>query len=246
MKILVLIKHAFVSNVPIMIESDGKGFKLGDMVYEMNDWDRYALEEALQIKEKKGGEIVVISVGQDCERTLRTGLAMGADRGVKVLFDSMDSFQIAEAIRKGIKDESFDLILSGFQSQDLNNGLVGPILAGLLDLPYATAVTSVELEDEKISITRELEGGFQEEDRLELPCLLTVQTGINKPRYASFKGIKLAKKKPVQEISFTPESSSIDIQKVYFPEMKRGTMIEGSPEEISSKIIEVLKENGEI
>ena len=185
---------------------------------------------------------MVISVGEDCERSLRTGLAMGADRGIKILFDSMDSRRIAEAITEGIKEQEFDIILAGFQSQDLNNALVGPILAGMLDLPYATAVTSVTLEDERVNITRELEGGFEEEDTLQLPCLLTVQTGINKPRYASFKGIKKAKSKEVKEISFTPESSTFDIKKIYFPEIKKGTMIEGSPEEVSMKLVEVLKE----
>lgn len=242
MNILVLIKHAFVSNIPIRIAADGKGFTKQDMVCEMNDWDRYALEEAIKIKEQKGGEIVAISVGEDSERTLRTGLAMGADRGIKVLFDSMDSRQIAEAISAGIQEETFDLILAGFQSQDLNNALVGPILASMLDLPYATAVTSVKLEDERVSITRELEGGYEEEDTLQLPCLLTVQTGINKPRYASFKGIKKAKEKEVKEVSFAPDSSTLEITKVYFPEMKKGTMIEGSPEEVSMKLIAVLKE----
>ena len=242
MNILVLVKHAIVLGIPIMIEADGKGFKKKDMAYEMNDWDRYALEEAIIIKAQKGGEVVAISVGEDCERTLRTALAMGADRGIKVRFDSMDSRRIAEAIGEGIKAEKFDLILAGFQSQDLNNALVGPILAGILDLPCATAVTSVTMEDGFVSITRELEGGFEEEDTLQLPCLLTVQTGINKPRYASFKGIKKAKKKEVKEVSFTPGSSTLNIKKIYLPEIIKGAMIEGSPEEISVKLIDVLKE----
>ena len=242
MNILVLAKHAFVANVPIRISADGKGFKTQDMACEMNDWDRYALEEALRIREQKGGEIVVISVGEDCERTLRTCLAMGADRGIKIPFNSMDSRQIAEAIREGTRAEKFDLILAGFQSQDMNNALVGPILAGMLDLPYATAVKSVKLEGELVHITRELEGGFEEADTLHLPCLLTVQTGINTPRYASFKGIKNAKSKEVKEVPFVPGSSTFDIKKIHFPEMKRGTMIEGSPEEVSIKVIEVLKE----
>lgn len=242
MNILVLVKHAIVSNVPIMIAADAKGFKSQDMAWEMNDWDRYAIEEAINIKDQKGGEVVAISVGEDCERTLRTALAMGADRGIKVLFDSMDSQQIAEAIKEAIKDEEFDLIMAGFQSQDLNNALVGPVLAGMLDLPYATAVTSVKVEDSQVNILRELEGGFEEEDTIKLPCLLTVQTGINTPRYASFKGIKKAKKKEVKEVAFTPETSNLDIRKVYFPEMKKGTQIEGSSEEVSLKVIEVLKE----
>jgi electron transfer flavoprotein beta subunit len=244
MNILVLVKHAIVSNIPIMIAAEGKGFKSQGMAWEMNDWDRYAIEEAINIKDQKGGEIVAISVGEDCERTLRTALAMGADRGIKVLFDSMDSQQIAAAINEAIKGEKVDLIMAGFQSQDLNNAQVGPVLAGMLDLPYATAVTSVKVEDDGVNITRELEGGFEEEDNLKLPCLLTVQTGINTPRYASFKGIKKAKKKEVKEVTFTPEFSNLDIRKVYFPEMKKGTKIEGSPEEVSVKVIEVLKERG--
>jgi electron transfer flavoprotein beta subunit len=153
----------------------------------------------------------------------------------------MDSCQIAEAIREGIKDEQFDLILAGFQSQDLNNALVGPMLAGMLDLPYATAVTSVKLDDAGVTITRELEGGFEEEDTLQLPCLLTVQTGLNKPRYASFKGIKKAKSKEVKVVSFDPDSSTLDIRKVYFPEIKKGKIFEGSSEEVSSNVIDVLK-----
>jgi electron transfer flavoprotein beta subunit len=111
----------------------------------------------------------------------------------------------------------------------------------MLDLPYATAVTSVNLSDDVVNITRELEGGFEEEDTLKLPCLLTVQTGINTPRYASFKGIKKAKKKKVKEVTFTPDSTNIEIKRVYFPEMKKGTMIEGSSSEISVKVIELLK-----
>jgi electron transfer flavoprotein beta subunit len=139
MNILVLVKHAIVSNIPIMIAAEGKGFKSQGMAWEMNDW-----------------EIVVISVGEDCEHTLRTALAMGADRGIKVLFDSMDSQQIAAAINEAIKGEKVDLIMAGFQSQDLNNAQVGPVLAGMLDLPYATAVTSVKVEDDGVHITREL------------------------------------------------------------------------------------------
>ena len=149
---------------------------------------------------------------------------------------------VRNIIEEIAKAEKFDLILAGFQSQDLNNALVGPVLAGMLDLPYATAVTSVKVEDEGVNIIRELEGGFEEEDNLKLPCLLTVQTGINTPKYASFKGIKEAKKKEVKEVTFTPDSSNLDIRKVYFPELKKGTKIEGSPEEVSVKVIEILKE----
>jgi len=242
MNILILVKHAFVSNVRPSIAADGKGFQAKEIAREMNDWDRYAVEESVKIKEQKGGEVVAISVGTDCDHTLRTALAMGADRAIKIPFDSMDPWEISEGISEGIKGETFDLILAGFQSQDLNNALVGPILAGMLDLPYATAVRSVKFEDEGINIKRELEGGFEEEDTIQMPCLLTIQTGINTPRYASFKGIKKAKSKELKEASFIPESSTFDIKKIYFPEIKKGKMLEGSPEEVSIKLIEVLKE----
>jgi electron transfer flavoprotein beta subunit len=210
----------------------------------MNDWDRYALEEAIRIREQKGGEVVAISVGKDCEDTLRTCFASGADRAIKIPFDSADGWQVAEAISEVIKAEKFDLILAGFQSQELNNALVGPILAGMLNLPYATAVKLITFEDTKVRIRRELEAGFEEEDTLPLPCLLTVQTGINEPRYPTTRATVRAKTKEIKEVSVTPKSPTFEIKKLYFPAVKKGKMIEGSPEDVSIKLIEVLKERG--
>lgn len=242
MNIVVLVKHAFVSDFRPEITADGKAIEKQRLVYEMNDWDRYALEEAIKIKEQKGGEVVAISVGRDCDDTLRKCFAGGADRAIKIPLDSIDSWQIAEVISEITKAEKFDLILAGFQSQDLNNALVGSILAGMLNLPYATAVTSIKFEGKEARIRRELEAGFEEEDILPLPCLLTVQTGINKPRYAPTRDILRAKTKEIREVSVTPKSSTFEIQKLYFPAVKRGEMIEGSPEEVSTKLTEVLKE----
>jgi len=185
---------------------------------------------------------VAVSVGKDCDDTLRKCLALGADRAIKIPYDSMDSWQIAEAIHMSIKGERFDLVLAGFQSQDLNDCLVGPILAGMLRLSYATAVISVEFEDEGVRVKRELEGGFQEEVKLPLPCLLTVQTGINQPRYASMKGILRAKTKEMKESPVIPKSTTCEIEKLYFPEVKKAKRIEGSAEEVSSKLIEILKQ----
>ena len=244
MNIVVLVKHSFVSDFRPEITADGKAIEKQRLVYEMNDWDRYALEEAIKIKEQNGGEVLAISVGMDCDDTLRKCFAVGVDRAIKIPLDSIDSWQIAEVISEVIKAEKFDLILAGFQSQDLNNALVGPIVAGMLNLPYATAVTSIKFEDKEARIRRELEAGFEEEDTLPLPCLLTVQTGINKPRYASTRGILKAKTKEIREVSVTPKSSTFEIKKLYFPVVKRGEMIEGSPEEVSTKLTEVLKERG--
>ena len=244
MNIIVLVKHAFVSDFRPEITADGKAIEKQRLIYEMNDWDSYALEEAVKIKEQEGGEVLAISVGIDCDDTLRKCLALGADRAIKIPLDSVDSWQIAEVISELVKAEKFDLILAGFQSQDLNNALVGTIVAGMLNLPYATAVTTVKFEGNEVRIRRELEAGFEEENTLPLPCLLTVQTGINKPRYASIRAILRAKEKEIGEVSVTPKSSTFEIKKLYLPAVKRGEMIEGSPNEVSTKLIEVLKERG--
>jgi electron transfer flavoprotein beta subunit len=244
MKIVVLVKHAFVFEPGSTIGTNGKSFEKQTLVYEMNEWDRYALEEAIKIKERKSAEVVVVSVGKDCDDTLRRCLALGADRAIKIPYDSMDSWQIAEAIHMSIKSERLDLVLAGFQSQDLNNGLVGPILAGMLRLPYVIAAISIEFEGEEVRVRRELEGGFQEEVRLPLPCLLAVQTGINQPRYASVRNILRAKAKEINESPIIPKSSTFEIEKIYLPAVKKAKRIEGSAEEVSSKFIALLKERG--
>jgi len=244
MNIVVLVKQAYVSDFRPSITADGKDFEKQSLVNEMNDWDRYALEEAIKIKEEMGGEVVAISVGEDCDDTLRKCFAIGADRAIKILLDSTDSWNIAENIREAIGEEKFDLILAGFQSQDLNNALVGPILAGMLNLPYATAVTSVKFEDREVRIRRELEAGFEEEDTLSLPCLLTVQTGINRPKYPSVRSILKARTREIKEVRVTPKTPTFEIKRLYFPATKKGKTIEGSPEEVSTKIVEVLKERG--
>lgn len=244
MNIVVLVKHAFAPERWLRIGTNGKSFEKQTLVYEMNEWDRYAVEEAIKIKEQKGAEVVAVSVGKDCDDTLRRCLALGADRAIKIPYDSMDSWQIAEAIHMSIKGERLDLVLAGFQSQDLNSGLVGPILAGMLRLSYAIAVISIEFEDEGVRVKRELEGGFHEEVRLPFPCLLAVQTGINQPRYASIRGILRAKTKEIKESPVILKSSTFEIEKLYFPVVKKAKRIEGSAEEVSSKLIEILKERG--
>lgn len=244
MNIVVLVKHAFAPERWLRIGTNGKSFEKKTLVYEMNEWDRYAFEEAIKIKEQKGAEVVAVSVGKDCDDTLRRCLALGADRAIKIPYDLMDSWQIAEAIHISIKGERLDLVLAGFQSQDLNNGLVGPILAGMLRLSYAIAVISIEFEDEGVRVKRELEGGFREEVRLPLPCLLAVQTGINQPRYASIRGVLRAKTKEIKESPVILKSSTFEIEKLYFPVVKKAKRIEGSAEEVSSKLIELLKERG--
>lgn len=245
MKIIVLAKHAPDPQSEIGITSDGKNLSLSTAVFDINDWDRYAVEEAIRIKEKMGGEVVVVGVGKNCDDTLRKCLAMGADRAIKIPFDGgLDAYQIAEVIAEAIKNEKFDLILAGLMSQDMNNALVGTLLAGMLDLPFATAVTEIEIKDRTVRVKREIEGGYKEESELTMPCLLTIQSGINEPRYVSVMGIKKAKTKEMKELNIAPKSKKVEVVKMYLPPVKKAEMITGDPDQIASKIIAILKERG--
>lgn len=245
MNIIVLAKHAPDPESEINVASDGKSVDTRGLVYDINDWDRYAVEEAIRIKEAQGGEVVVVGVGSNCDDTLRKCLAMGADRAIKIPVDTgLDAYQTAEVIKEAIKDEKFDLILAGLMSQDLNNAQVGVLLAAMLDLPFATAVTSLKFEDGKVRVTRELEGGYQEEAVLPIPCLLTIQSGINEPRYVSIMGIKRAKTKEMKEVSVSPTVSTVEIEKMYLPPVKKAEMITGDPSQVAEKIIEILKDRG--
>ncbi|AAB90947.1 MULTISPECIES: electron transfer flavoprotein subunit beta/FixA family protein [Archaeoglobus] len=245
MKIIVLAKHAPDPESEISVASDGKSISQSGLVYDINDWDRYAVEEAIRIKEEKGGEVVVVGVGTNCDDTLRKCLAMGADRAIKIPVDtSFDAYQTAEVIKEAIKDEQFDMIFAGLMSQDLNNAQVGVLLAAMLDLPVATAVAELKVEDGKVIARRELEGGYLEEVELPTPCVLTIQSGINEPRYVSIMGIKRAKSKEMKEVSVTPSISTLEIEKMYLPPVKKAEMIEGDPSQIAEKIIQILKERG--
>ncbi len=245
MKIIVLAKHAPDPESEISVGSDGKSISESGLVYDINDWDRYAVEEAIRIKEEKGGEVVVVGVGSGCDDTLRKCLAMGADRAIKIPVDTtFDAYQTAEVIKEAIKDEQFDMIFAGLMSQDLNNAQVGVLLAAMLDLPVATAVTEVNVEDGKVRVKRELEGGYLEDVELPTPCVLTIQSGINEPRYVSIMGIKRAKTKEMKEVNVSPSMSTLEIEKMYLPPVKKAEMIEGDPSQIAEKIIEILKERG--
>lgn len=245
MKIIVLAKHAPDPQSEIGIASDGKSLSLSTAVFDINDWDRYAVEEAIRIKEKMGGEVVVVGVGKNCDDTLRKCLAMGADRAIKIPFDGgVDAYQIAEVIAEAIKNEKFDMIFAGLMSQDMNNALVGTLLAGMLNLPFATAVTEIEIKDKTVRVKREIEGGYKEEAELTMPCLLTIQSGINEPRYVSVMGIKKAKTKEMKEVNVAPKSKKVEVLKMYLPPVKKAEMITGDPDQIASKVIAILKERG--
>ncbi len=244
MNIIVLAKHSADPESEIHVAGDGKSVDEKGLVFDINDWDRYAIEEAIRLKEKHGGEVVVVGVGY-ADDTLRKCLAMGADRAIKIPIDAgMDSFKVASAIREAISQEKFDLIIAGLMSQDYNNALVGSLLAGMLEIPFATAVTEIRVENGRIRVVRELEGGFGEESVLPLPALVTVQSGINEPRYVSIMGIKRAKTKELKEVVVSDLKSSIEVDRIYPPPIKKAEIIEGNAEEIAERLIEIFKERG--
>src|SRR5581483_8343113 len=208
MKIISCIKPVPDPASRLSINESKTWIKDQDLTFVASEADNYAIEEALRLKEKHGGEVVVISMGgEEPARVLRSGLAMGADRAIHLLdtkFKGSDEFATAEALAKAIeKDGGADLILTGVQSDDLGTGMTGVMLAEFLAFAHATVVIGVEANPEAktLRVKRELEGGLNETVELSTPAVLTVQFGINQPRYASLKGIMAAKKKELKSLS---------------------------------------------
>src|SRR5215467_1728234 len=254
MNIIVCLKQVPKKDSILRVGPDKKWIDERDMSYEMSEADAYALEEALRQKEKLGGEVVVISLGPERVRqTVKEALAKGADRAIHLsdpVFDnSSDPWVVASALAAALKGESFDVIMTGLQSDDYGFAEVGLILAEKLGLPSATIVMEVQLEGDGLKVKRELESGWFQWVLLPMPSLLTIQSGINQLRYATLKGIMAAKKKEIREINasalgltesdLTPGQQ---IQRVYLPEKtKRTEILEGKPSEISAKLIEKLR-----
>jgi electron transfer flavoprotein beta subunit len=248
MKILVAIKQVPERDAPISIAADGKWIDESGLSYTINEPDAYALEEALQLKEKNGGEVVVLCAGPErVTSTLREALAKGADRAIHIEADDLgerDTLGIAELLADTAKAESPDLILTGLQSDDLGLGQTGVVLAELLGIPHATIIMQVEVAGSSLKVKRELEDGWFQHVEMPLPALLTIQSGGNKLRYATLMGIKKAKTKEtktVQPIASTL-AQAITLERVYLPEKQKKTeMLTGTPTEVAAKLVEKLK-----
>jgi electron transfer flavoprotein beta subunit len=215
MNIIVCVKRVpETAEADITIDKSGKSIKTDDLVFDINEWDNYALEEAIRIKEEQGGKITVITLGpQESQETLRRSLAMGADEALHLNDPSLlggDPYATARALRAALADKPFDLLFTGVQAGDDGYGQVGPILAELFQVPHATMVTQVAVQDKKARINRELEGGLEEVCEIELPAVLSIQTGINEPRYVSIMGIRKAKKKEFREVGMKEITLSPD------------------------------------
>jgi electron transfer flavoprotein beta subunit len=250
MKIIVSIKQVPARDSQLRIQAGGRWIEESDLNFEINEPDAYALEEGLQLKEKHGGEVIALCAGPSrASQAIREALAKGADRAIHIeeeALNSYDTLGIAKLLAAALGPESPDLILTGLQSDDLGYGQTGVVLAELLGLPHATIVMAVETTGTGIRVKRELEGGWFQNVEMPLPAVLTIQSGINKLRYATLMGIKKAKTKEVKRITAEElggaPSPVISIERVYLPQHAKHTeLLDGSPREAASKLVEKLK-----
>lgn len=250
MKIVVAIKQVPERDAQVRIDSDGKWIEESDIQYAMNESDAYALEEALQLKEKHGGEVVVVSAGPErVGTTIREALAKGADRAIHIDANDLnqrDALGIAKLIAEAIKPENPDLVLTGLQSDDLGYGQTGVILAELLGVPHATLILHVEKLDGSIKVKRELEAGWFQEIELPLPAALTIQSGGTKLRYATLMGIKKAKTKEMRVLAGSdlgaPAGPVVLLEGIELPKKQKSTqIIQGDPKTAVTALVEKLK-----
>ena len=249
-KILVCMKQVPQKDAPLKLNEAGTWIR-EDVSYEVNEPDAFALEEALRQKEKHGGEVVAITAGPArAQQVLREALAKGADRAIHLedaAFVGLDAFNTARAFAAAIKDEQFDLIFTGLQSDDYGFAQTGVILAELLGWPHATIIMQIEKTDGGIKVKRELESGYFQFVEMPLPAVLTIQSGINKLRYATLIGIKQAKNKPLRKVALAElgpaiTANSQKIERMYVPQKTKKTeYLEGSSTEIAKKLVEKLR-----
>ena len=250
MKIVVCIKQVPARDSMLRVDASRPWIQEADLSYEINEPDAYALEEGLQLKEKHGGEVVVLCAGPGrAAQTIREALAKGADRAIHIEEENLGGFDplgLARVMAAALQAEKPDLVLTGLQSDDLGYGQTGVILAEVLGLPHATIIMQVEKQDGTIRVKRELEDGWFQHVEMPLPALLTIQSGINKLRYATLMGIKKAKTKEVKRLS-TAElggagQAAIRFARVYLPEKtKHSQIFDGPPKEAAAKLVEKLK-----
>jgi electron transfer flavoprotein beta subunit len=260
MNLVVFVKHVpDTAEADLAVASDGRSIKTAGLPFQMNEWDRFALEEAVQLKERTGGSLTAFLLGpEEAEESLRRCLAVGADRAVRIWDPALANggpLAIAPLLRAALADAPFDLILAGAQASDDGYGLVGPALAELLGVPSAALVNRLEVSDRKAVCTRELEGGWGEVVELDLPAVVTIQTGINEPRYVSVLGIRKARSKPIdlqglEQLGLSAgavaePSAKVRLEALELPPAGgEAELLTGSPEEVAKRFVAVLTEKG--
>ena len=255
MKIGVCVKQVPAKDAPLAVIEGGAWIRESDIGFETNEPDSFALEEALRLKEKHGGEVVAISMGPErAKQTIKEALAKGADRGLHILDDQffkLDPLSSARSLAAAIKSENFDLILTGLQSDDQGFGQTGVLLAELLDRAHATIIMAIEVIDGRLKLKRELEAGWFQWVELPLPAVLSIQSGINKVRYATLKGIMAAKKKEIATVDRAslgvPDAATQKVERIYVPQKTKKTeFLTGQPKEIAAKLVEKLRHEARV
>jgi electron transfer flavoprotein beta subunit len=259
MKILVCVKQVPDKDSTFRIDAAGTWVETENLSFQINDYDRYALEEALRLKDAGGGEVVVCSVGPDrVSQAIKTALAMGADRAIHINdpeAEGADPLGVARMIHATIGGDGFDLVLAGLQTEDDNSAQLGPMLARLLDVPCATGVTALALADDgkTVRVERELENNRRQVVELDLPAVVSVQTGINQPRYASLKGIMAAKRKEMRVVKLADVGLAADqaggaaarmriLSMAPPPKGEGAELVEGSADEVAAELVRRIKE----
>ena len=252
MKIAVCIKQVVTREWQVRVNDQKTWIRDADASFELNEPDAYALEEALRLKEKQGGEVVVCCAGPPrAAQVIREALARGADRAIHVEGDALaaaDAATVAEALAAAIKDEQFDLVLTGLQSDDQGFGQVGVVLAEKLGMPHATIIMDVQVQDGGLRVKRELEGGWFQWVALPMPALLTIQSGINQLRYATLKGIMAAKKKDIRKAAVPPAVEPLQqILSLYVPEKAKQTqLLTGSAADAARQLVAKLRDEARV
>src|SRR5690349_11697586 len=262
MNIAVCLKQVVTRDWQVRVDDTKSWMRDQDASFELNEPDAYALEAALRLKEQHGGTVVACSAGPArVTQALREALARGADRAIHVESDQLaraDAFGVADALAAALKDEKFDLILTGLQSDDQGFAQVGVILAEKLGLPHATIIMEVQVGDSApdrgagapgvIKVKRELEGGWFQWVAMPLPAVLTIQSGINQLRYATLKGIMAAKKKEIRKAAAPAGAAARQkIVAMYTPEKgKKTQLIGGSPAEAAKELVRRLREEARV
>ena len=255
MDLIVCIKRVpQTAEAEVNIDSTGKAIEKDRLSFDMNESDSFALEEAVLLKEKFGGNITVISLGnKDTEDTLRIALAKGADNAIRINaddFGELDGYKTAQILRSAISDLNFDLIFTGCIATDDAYSQVGVTLAELLSIPHASFVINIKASEKRTHVHRELEGGLMEHLDISLPALCTIQTGINEPRYASLIAIRRAAKKEIKvigknEIEKENLLLNTQIEELFIPpKTKQVEILSGSPGESAGKLAEIITEKG--